>query len=234
MRRGHAAGSDFTSSIAPSRGGSISILSNGRRTRPDRSEQVQNLELRDEAVRRRVLRARARPAPGCPRCRPPARRARASGSVKLPRPQNKSAMRSPGCGSSSSQRARHQHAVDRVVDLREIGRPEMACARRTRAARSTSVALRRRRTDARVSGPAGCSQIGRRAGRRSCAAAQIASSVSGSEMPQHQRGRVVADRDLDLRQAVAHRQRSDQLAQRHRSAREMRRGSTGHSRMSAT
>ena len=49
---------------------------------------------------------------------------RAIGSVKLPSPQKKSAMRSPGCGASSRHRAAHQHAVHRVVHLREVGRSE--------------------------------------------------------------------------------------------------------------
>jgi len=98
-------GIDLHSSIAPSRGGSISMRSNG----PRRASQSSVISKR-LATANCVLCARpffsafssARSTscwlPSMPSTVAPKR---AIGRVKLPRPQNMSAMRSPGCGSSS-------------------------------------------------------------------------------------------------------------------------------------
>ncbi len=102
-----------------------------------RGEQIGDDETRAiaQAVARRVLLGATdqRSQPSTPTtCAP----RRAIGSVKLPRPQKKSAIRSPGCGSSSDERAPHEHAIDCGVDLREFGRPERHRRRRIPAARS--------------------------------------------------------------------------------------------------
>ena len=207
MRRGHAAGSAFTSSTAPSRGGSISSLSNGpngAEVRRERDSCTSNCA--DEAVRPPRSAARARPARGCPRSRSPARRAWRAAARSCPGRRRDRRCARRAAGRAARTRARHEHPVDAVVHLGELGRAEVRCARRTRAARSRARS-RPGGTDARCPGPPGCSHTERRGFRAKLLQSARSSSVSGSEMPEHQHRGVVADRDLDLRQAVADRER---------------------------
>ena len=133
--------------------------------------------VRDEtrAIREAVRRARwprrgarARPSPPCRSRRAPLA---ASGSVKLPSPQKRSPTRSPGCGSSMSHRALHQHAIDARVHLREFGGTEGKPQRRIRAARNRAPVPRADGTDARSPAPWVAATTGCRGGRRTRAAA---------------------------------------------------------------
>ncbi len=144
---------------------------------------------------------------------------RAIGSVKLPMPQKKSATRSPRTRIEQGDRAPNQHAIDRRVDLRELGRRVGEGRARTPAARRRD-AVRRDGTAAAVSGPAGLQvelhavDVGERAqpvfvrGRaaRECAAPGIDRRRHGSSISPRLPA-TVADRQLDLRQPVAHRER---------------------------
>ena len=132
-----------------------------RRTR-SRGVDLEQVARRERAsaraspLRRGVVARALRPASRCPRCPAPRAARVASGSVKLPRPQNQSITRSCGCGVEQAQRARHQHAVDVRVDLREVGRLE-----RHRDAelgqRVGQLRRRLRRAAAPSPGPLGCS-----------------------------------------------------------------------------
>ena len=115
--------------------------------------QVGGMELDvGQAVALRRSRARARPGRHRPRRRPrwPARRA--SGRVKLPRPQNRSSTRSAGCGIEQLQRARDHLLVQAGVDLDEVERTE----------RQAQVELRDRETAARPLRPQRTHRLARR------------------------------------------------------------------------
>ena len=161
------------------------------------------------------------PSRRCLRRRRPAAPRRAIGSVKLPRPQKKSAIRSPGCGSSSASARRTStrliSGLTCVNSVGENGIDDVELGQRV-------AELRVRRMEA----------VGRSPGRRFAAtrrrrarprtsAAWLRPPRQGLEDPEHQRvdglvfsGRVlgrmrsIADRQLDLRQAVANRQALDQ------------------------
>ena len=91
-----------------------------------RVEQVGDREARARPARplRRRFLGRRRTSAALPSTPTTCAPRRAMGSVKLPRPQKKSAIRSPGCGVEQRQRAAHQHAIDRRVHLRELGGTE--------------------------------------------------------------------------------------------------------------
>ena len=110
----------------------------------------------------------------------------------------------------------------RVVDLREIGRPE----RHREAELGQRVGerrRRRRRAGGRSRGPSAAATTARRARRRRRAAAPRSAAASGSRWRSTSAVTRVADRELDLRQAVALVHRGDQLAQRQQQRADVRR-----------
>ncbi len=203
-------GSALTSSIAPSRGGSISTLSSGPSARDAlrrRLEQVGGDEAR-AARRGRCARRwprRGAPAPRCPRRRRRCAPRRAIGSVKLPSPQKKSATRSPGRGSSSAiARRTSTRLIAGLTCVNSVGaNGKLHAELGQRVARARVAADE---TGRRVAGPPGCSQncdamaVGEAAQR-----ALRRSGVSGSRMRSTSTStrscrRSSPHRELDLRQ----------------------------------
>ena len=199
---------DFTSSIAPSRGGSTSDLVEIRRSARSRTgiEQVRRLEpaaIR-EPVQGRIATLRAatsaRIAFDAEHLRRRSARA-AARNCRVRRRNRRSARRA--AGSSRRDRAAHQHPVHRVVDLGEIGGQK----------RDAHVEFRQRVVEARrlerperaraVSGPARLQPNWNP--ERSANALQqlLVGRVRRLEHAQHQHGHSIADRNLDLRQALA-------------------------------
>ena len=158
----------------------------------------------------------------------------ASGSEKLPRPQNRSSdpLARPRIENRTARL--HHHAVHGVVHLREVGRPEVHLHAELRAARSTAAAPRAGAAARPFPAPSRCSQIWTP---RSSAKALRMRLVRGGqrlEVAQHEDRDLLAHRDLDLRHA-----RARWTARRSRSrsgsiSAATWRGSTSQLRMSAT
>ena len=110
----------------------------------------------------------------------------ASGRLKLPRPQNQSITRSSALHVQQAQRARHEHAVDGGIDLREVGRPEAAGARRTPAAHRPARG-RRRRGGARCPAPWAAATIAHRACAPKSRSRSRSASLKRLQVAQHQR-----------------------------------------------
>ena len=244
MRRGGPSpGSALTSAIAPSRGGSISTLSSG----PSDSnvsgvgfEQVRRLEPRSsgEAVARGVL-------AGAADQRGAALDADDAGATARDR-QREVADPAEEVGDpfarlriEQADRAADQHPIDRRVDLRELGRSvgihevelRQRVGQRSRVGVHRRGGFRARRSAGRNRRHARCERVegldvGRRQ-RREDAQHQHARGVAGLGAGG------VADRQLDLRQAIADGQAPTSAAAP-AAAREMSGGRIAHDVMSAT
>jgi hypothetical protein len=123
---GPSPGSALTSSMAPSRGGSIRTLSSGPSASKLSGVAANRIghakrRLSRKAVERRILRRALdeRSTPSIPQAAP---QRLASGSVKLPMPQKKSAMPLSRARVDERNRAANQHTVDLGIDLRELRR----------------------------------------------------------------------------------------------------------------
>ena len=152
-------GQRLRTASAPSRGGSIRNLSKGpsARNRRREFEQVAAGERRTlgHPIRFGVL-ARPLISTALPSIPTTSREIRASGSVKLPSPQNRSSTRSRTRRRQQPQGAAHEHAVDLMVHLGEVGRLERhADAEFRQRVVEPRIERIERRT---VSGPFGCNQ----------------------------------------------------------------------------
>ena len=241
-------GSAFTSSIAPSRGGSISALV--ERPSAAIAASVAGEQVRDDEAR---AIARARCAPRSPaRARTSARAALDADDVRAaPGDRQREVAEAAeeigdalaGLRIEQRHRAAHQHAVDRRVDLRELGGRERRCVRSNSGsvyASAASVRIERhdrgraRRSAART----------RRRARPRRRRARLVGARQRREDAQHERvhgfAAPVVRRDARRPRArsAAGASRIDRPSISARNARQQRRrscgGSTWHSRMSAT
>ncbi len=168
-------------------------------------EQIARHEAATFARQRRCARhsrAHAAPACRCPRCPAPRAPGVASGSVKLPRPQNQSITRSSRCTSSSRNARADQHAVDVRIDLREVGRLERHRDAELGQRVGQLVAALVQQLHASRAPWAAATTARRAATPKSRRRSQVG-VAQRLEMAQHQRHHLVAGRQLDLRQAVA-------------------------------
>ena len=210
MRRGPPSpGSALTSATAPSRGGSISTL-------VERAERLDALRRGleqvggDEAGPRRQAVARG-VLPGAAHQRGAAfdaddRRAAArdrQAEVAEPAEEVGDTLARLRC--EQAQCTADQHPVDRRIDLRELGRrvgeAEVELRQGVGERRCSGMERRRRVRPARSA-----ARTGRRAGRRTRRGGFASAAVGGSSTrstSSRGRGFAVADREFDLRQAVA-------------------------------
>ena len=235
-------GSALTSAIAPSRGGSIRTLSSG----PSASRlsgvaanrlATSNVARSGEAVVRGDLL-------GAPHERRAALDADGGGAAARDRqrevadPAEEVGDALAGPRIEQHHRAAHEHPVDRRIDLRELGRRVgerevefgQRVGERRRAPRRSGVAR---------SGPAGLQvelHVVRVGERRERAFVARPRAARGCAAPARRRAPpvAVADRELDLRQPIAHRQRADQRAQLRQQRPRSCGGRIAHDVMSAT
>ena len=184
--------------------------------------------VREPVAARRSPRAR-RTSDALPSTPTTAAPRRAIGSVKLPMPQKKSAMRSPGLRVEQRHRAPHQHPVDRRIDLRELGgregELEIEFGQRVgeRAAAPARNGAARRRA-ARLQAELDAVRVGECGERRFVVRARAARGCAARARAR--RAVAVADRQLDLRQAIADRSARRSARAARAAASEILRGST--------
>ena len=140
-------------------------------------------------------------------------RTRASGSVKLPRPQKRSSTRSVFCGSSRVERALDHAPVHAAVDLDEIERPEFD-VERTVGKRETSASHRRAIAAATLSMPPGCRKMPSPFVSPNAMSAARSFATAAADDGTRAATRSIAGGDFDLRDVALRFERFDHLRDR--------------------